>query len=106
VQLVPTAGDNTPTTSHEIAKRSLQITFNTPLVRDLESLAAMTKLALNEAEGSPLSRKLRRLELHHITAESEVPELVEASALNRDWEFLLRLRDAGRQAAERWLPTL
>ena len=103
IQLLPTAAPDGPTTLHEIAKRSLQITFNTPLVRDLEAIAAMTKLAGLEGEGSPLSRKLRRLKLHHISAENEVAGLSEASALNRDWDFLVQLRDAGRQAAERWL---
>ena len=103
VQLMPTAGPEGPTTLQEIAKRSLQITFNTPLVRDLELIGAMTKLAASEGEGSPLSRKLRRLKLHHISAENEVAGLAEASALDRDWDFLLQLRDAGRHAAERWL---
>jgi NTE family protein len=103
VQLMPTAGPEGPTTLNEIAKRALQITFNTPLVRDLESISAMTKLAAADGEGSSLSRKLRRLKLHHIRAENEVPGLAEASALNRDWDFLVQLRDAGRQAAERWL---
>jgi NTE family protein len=63
----------------------------------------MTKLAAADSEGSPLSRKLRRLKLHHISAENEVPALAEASALDRDWDFLLQLRDAGRHASERWL---
>ena len=103
VQLVPTAGTETPTTSDGIAKRSLQITFNTPLVRDLESLGAMIRLAANDREGSSLSRKLRRLRLHHIRAENEVPALADASALDRDWNFLLQLRDAGRHAADQWL---
>jgi NTE family protein len=103
VQLVPTTGTETPTASDEIAKRSLQITFNTPLVRDLESLGAMIQLAANDGEGSSLSRKLRRLRLHHIRAENEVPALADASALDRDWNFLLQLRDAGRHAADQWL---
>jgi NTE family protein len=103
VQIVPTAGAEMPTTSPEIMKRTLQITFNGPLLRDLETLAAMTKLSGEEREGSPLSRKLKRLRLHLIAAEKEVPGLGEASALDRDWDFLVSLRDAGRAAADRWL---
>jgi NTE family protein len=103
VQIVPTAGAEMPTTSPEIVKRTLQITFNGPLLRDLETLAAMTKLSGPEGEGSPLSKKLKRLRLHHIAAEKEVQGLGEASALNRDWEFLVGLRNAGRAAADRWL---
>jgi NTE family protein len=106
IQLVSTAGSGTPTTFDEIGKRALQITFNTPLVRDLESINAMTRLVATGGDGSSLSRKLRRLKLHHIKAETEVPDLATASALDRDWEFLLQLRDAGRHAAEKWLSGL
>jgi NTE family protein len=102
VQIVPTAGAEMPTTSPEIVKRTLQITFNGSLLRDLEALAAMTKLSGSSGE-SRLSKKLQRLRLHHIAAEKEVPGLGEASALNRDWDFLVGLRDAGRAAAGRWL---
>jgi len=73
------------------------------LTRDMEALAAMRKIAALNARGSRLSRKLRRLRLHHISAEAEHPALPTASALNLDWDFLLELRDAGRGAAERWL---
>ena len=81
VQIVPTAGAETPTTSSEIVKRTLQITFNGPLLRDLEALAAMTKLSGQEGEGSPLSRKLKRLRLHHVAA--EVARLTFAAAPGR-----------------------
>jgi NTE family protein len=106
VQIVPTAGAEMPTTSSEIAKRSLQITFNGPLLRDLESIEAMTTLAASETESSPLSRKLKRLRLHRMSAEHAYPALAEASALDRDRAFLLDLREAGRKAAGEWLPTL
>ena len=106
IQLVPTAGSETPTTFDEIGKRALQITFNTPLVRDLESINSMTRLVATDGDGSSLSRKLRRLKLHHIKAETEVPDLAAASALDRDWAFLLQLRDAGRHAAEKWVSGL
>lgn len=106
VQLVPTAASETPTTFDEIGKRALQITFNTPLVRDLESINSMTKLVATDGDGSSLSRKLRRLKLHHIKAETEVQDLAAASALNRGWEFLLQLRDAGRHAADKWVSSL
>jgi NTE family protein len=105
VQIVPTAGAEMPMTSPEIVKRTLQITFNGPLLRDLEALAAMTKLSGEEGEGSRLARKLKRLRLHHLAAEKEVSGLGEASALDRDWDFLVALRDAGRVAADRWLAT-
>jgi NTE family protein len=103
VQIIPSVGAEMPKTSSEIAKRMEQITFNSSLLRDLDALAAMTKLSDHEMKGSRMSRKLQRLKLHHLAAEAEYPFLSEASALNLDWDFLLQLRDAGRKAADRWL---
>jgi NTE family protein len=103
VQIMPTAGAEMPTTSSQIVKRAEQITFNASLLRDLESLSAMTKLTAAENAGSRMSRKLQKLRVHHVAAETDVPSLGELSALNLDWDFLTGLRDAGRSAAERWL---
>jgi NTE family protein len=103
VQIMPTAGAEMPTTSSEISKRMEQITFNSPLLRDMDALAAMRKLSEAEVGASRLSRKLQKLRLHHLAAEAEYPLLSQSSALSLDWEFLLELRDAGRAAADRWL---
>jgi NTE family protein len=103
VQIMPTTGAEMPTTSSEIAKRMDQITFNSSLLRDLDALAAMRTLSTAETGGSNLSRKLQKLRLHHIAAETEYPLLSQSSALNLDWPFLLQLRDAGQAAADRWL---
>jgi NTE family protein len=103
VQIMPSVGAEMPTSASEIRKRIEQITFASLLARDMDALAAMKELAGPHDQGSRLARKLRKLRLHHLTAEAEYPALGEASALNLDWTFLLALRDAGRRAAERWL---
>jgi NTE family protein len=103
VQIMPTAGAEMPTSASEIAKRMEQITFNSSLLRDIDALAAMRTLSGTEAGRSNLSRKLQKLRLHHIAAETEYPMLSQSSALNLDWVFLLELRDAGRAAADQWL---
>ncbi|QRM35517.1 patatin-like phospholipase family protein (plasmid) [Microvirga sp. VF16] len=103
VQIMPTAGADMPTTASEIAKRMEQITFNSSLLRDMDALAAMTKLAEAEVQGSRLLQRLQKLRLHHVSAETEYPLLSQASALNLDRHFLFQLRDAGRVAADRWL---
>lgn len=103
IQIVPTAGAETPTTSSEIVKRAQQITFNSSLVHEMDHLAALTKLAASEGGASPLGRKLHKMRLHHVSAQKELPLLAEASALDLDWKVLIGLRDAGRTAADRWL---
>ena len=64
----------------------------------------MKKLA--RKEGKPVAlwgRKIDRLQLHHLSAESYVDGLSEASVLNTKWDFLSHLRDRGRDAADAWL---
>jgi NTE family protein len=102
VQIMPSAGAEMPTAASEIRKRIDQITFSSPLARELDALAAMKKLAV-DGQGSRLSHKLNKLRVHHIAAEAEYPALGQASALNVDRDFLQDLRDAGRSAADRWL---
>jgi NTE family protein len=103
VQIMPTVGAEMPTSSPEIVKRLEQITFNSLLLRDMDALAEMTKLSGPQSDGTPLSRKLQRLRLHHIAAETEVPTLNQSSGLNLEWEFLRELHKAGCRAADRWL---
>ena len=64
----------------------------------------MKKLA--RKEGKPVAlwgRKIDRLQLHHLSAESYVDGLSEASVLNTKGDFLSHLRDRGREAADGWL---
>jgi NTE family protein len=79
------------------------MTFNNSLLRDLDTLSSMTELAKEREGEGRLSRKLRRLRLHRLSAEEVVPDLRQMSAFNLDWDVLVRLRDFGRAAAEGWL---
>ncbi|WP_178133860.1 patatin-like phospholipase family protein [Vineibacter terrae] len=104
VQLTPMQGEVLPTTSPQIVRRLNEITFNTPLVRELEALATLGSIyGRTLALFSPMARRLRRLRLHHIAAENAFAALDRTSPMDLDWPFLLRLRDAGRAAADDWL---
>ena len=48
-----------------------------------------------------MSRLQNKIALITGASEAEYPALSQAGALNLDWDFLLALRDAGRQAADR-----
>ncbi len=63
----------------------------------------MMELAKEQGGEGRMSRKLRRLNLHRLSAEDRVPDLREMSAFNLDGDFLAPLRDAGRAAAAEWL---
>jgi NTE family protein len=103
VQIIPTEGDEHPTTSPHIVKRLNQITFNTPLAHEIESLASMKRLAGEEAGDSALGRKLSELRLDRLAAEEWYPEIGRHSALDLDRPFVTALHEAGREAAEAWL---
>jgi NTE family protein len=103
VQIIPTEGEELPRTSPDIIKRLNQMTFNNSLLRDLDTLSSMAEMATEREGEGRLSRKLRRLRLHRLSAEDSVPGLKKVSAFDLDWDLLVRLRDHGRDAAETWL---
>ena len=87
VQITPAQSTETPTSAQEITRRLDQITFNSSLQAELASLARRTERSrqlsgLFSSEG----RKLRRLAIHHISAEEEFSGLSDASAKNLDLE--------------------
>src|SRR3954451_10635413 len=104
VQLIPADHAGLPVTKSEIDKRLGQITFNSPLQKELEAIGMMKNLLRKEGQPtSRLGRKIDRLQLHHLSAEEHVEGLSQASVLNTKWSFLTHLRDRGREAAETWL---
>ena len=104
VHLIPTDHVGLPVTKSEIDKRLGQITFNSPLQKELETIGLMKKLIRREGQPtSRLGRKIESLQLHHLSAEHHVDGLSQASVLNTDWDFLTDLRDRGRAAADAWL---
>jgi len=103
VQIMPTAGQDLPVSSPDIVKRLEQITFNGVFLREAAALIAMARAAGSGSQDPAFSQKLRRLRLHHISAEREHAALSESSGGNLDLPFLLGLRESGRAAAQSWL---
>lgn len=101
VQIMPTQGQEQPRTAPDIVRRLEQVTFNGVLQRDMATLATM--MDLSASAGSGLGRRLRDLRLHHVSAEDHYPSLANESTTDLKWRLLLRLRSAGRTAAEAWL---
>jgi NTE family protein len=95
VQITPAKIGHAPTTSGEIAKRVDQITFNSSLNSDLDTLELAAELG-----ATPKTRTLR---ISRVAADELVENLAEQSATDLDWPFLVRLRDSGRLAADKWL---
>ena len=63
--------------------------------------------AVNELKwprDSPRSAS-KRIRLHEIKDDPALARFGHASKSNTDWDFLLELRDFGREAAQKWLDT-
>jgi NTE family protein len=95
VQVTPAKSEHLPTNSREIVKRLDQIHFNATLNAELEALKLAKML-----RATP---KLRRLHIGRISAQDEFEGLADENATNLGWDFLERLRDAGRNATDLWI---
>ncbi len=104
VQLNPIEHDTVPTTAREISDRVNTITFNQPLLRDIEMIVA----AQAERGRWPSGRRgraghLRHHRFHLIEAGRYTAGLSGESKLRPDKGLLSYLHGAGRLEAQKWL---
>jgi NTE family protein len=98
VQLVPDEVAETPRDASAIRQRIGEIVFNSSLVAEMQSIAAMRAMAAR-GEGPAIMRELR---LHRIGPPPR--DLIEpGSAMERSRKVLLRLQDEGRSAGRQFI---
>ncbi|MSP83195.1 MAG: patatin-like phospholipase family protein [Alphaproteobacteria bacterium] len=100
IQVNPINRPGVPRTSREILNRINEISFNSTLMREMRSIATITKMIEGGVVHDPHYRSLR---IHAIDAEADMAGLGASSKLNADWDFLRHLHDIGLQAADKWL---
>ncbi len=100
VHINPITRDTLPQTATEILNRLNEISFNSSLMREMRAIAFVTKLI---DDGELKSKNMRRILIHAVEAEALMKDLGVASKLNPDWDFLVHLRDIGRERADAWL---
>jgi NTE family protein len=104
VRLLPEGRQAVPHFSFEIAQRVGEMAFNASLLQEEEAVRDLCRAcAETGSRRSPLCRKLERLRFSTIAAEDSVGDLGFRSPLDTSFPFLLRLKDAGRRAAEAWI---
>jgi NTE family protein len=104
VQLIPAIDPGVPTKTPEIVERVNRIIFNGPLRREIELIEQCRILAGEGLPfGRPRSARFRQHRFHLIDATPYTVQLAPGSRLRLDWNFIARLRDSGRSAAEEWL---
>ena len=99
VQINPRERPTTPRSAAEILNRLNEISFNSPLMKELRMIALLREVAdPGKGEGFRWSN----MRTHRIMTEMMV-DLGHSSKLNAEWEFLTMLRTEGRRAASEFL---
>jgi NTE family protein len=100
VQVNPLGCDRVPTTAPEIMNRLNEISFNSSLMREMRAISFVTDLI---DQGKLDSNQYKRVNVHWIEAEKQMRGLGVSSKLNARMDFLLHLKEIGRDVADRWI---
>jgi NTE family protein len=100
VHINPLMRKELPTTAGEILNRINEISFNSSLMREMRAISFVTHLI---DDGQVEMDRLKRLHIHAISAEEKMQEFSVLSKFNADWDFLLELKEVGRDHADAWL---
>lgn len=101
VQINPTERPEEPRTAAEILNRLNEISFNSPLAKELRMIALLREVA---DPGTGEGARWARMKTHRIKSDL-LASFGASSKLNAEWAFLSKLRDTGRQAASEFLET-
>jgi NTE family protein len=100
VHINPIERATLPTTATEIMNRINEISFNSSLMREMRTIAFVTKLI---DDGKILDNSMKRVLIHGIEAADVLAELGALNKLNADWDNLSYLMKVGRERADTWL---
>jgi NTE family protein len=99
VQVNPIERAGTPRSAREILDRLNEVSFNSPLMKELRMIAVLRQVA---DTGGREGARWAAMRIHRI-ASSMMTELGYSSKLNAEWEFFCMLRDEGRRCAHAFL---
>jgi NTE family protein len=99
VQINPVERPGTPRSARDILDRLNEVSFNAVLLKELRMIALVRKMAQPEdGEGANWAR----MRIHRVASDVMV-DLGYSSKLNAEWDFLIMLKNEGRQAAGAFL---
>src|SRR5271157_5508846 len=99
VQINPRERPDPPRTANEILNRLNEISFNSPLMKELRMMALLRQVAdPGHGEGA----RWAGMRTHRIMTD-KLAELGASSKLNAEWEFLTLLKEEGRRSADAFL---
>jgi NTE family protein len=99
VQINPRERLDTPRSATDILNRLNEISFNSPLMKELRMIALLRQVA---DPGHGEGERWAQMRTHRIKSDM-LAEFGASSKLNAEWAFVAKLRDEGRRAANEFL---
>jgi NTE family protein len=104
IQINPVVRKDKPTSSREIMNRLNEITFNSPLQAEFRAVEFVARLVRQGTlPHGRASGQYREVKMHRIALSDALTDIAAGSKATTDYDFLLRLADAGRSAGETFL---
>jgi NTE family protein len=99
VQINPRERPGPPRTANDILNRLNEISFNSPLMKELRMIALLREVAdPGHGEGA----RWAGMRMHRIMSD-KLADFGASSKLNAEWEFVSLLKDEGRKSAGAFL---
>ena len=102
VMVSPRDNNLLPTTARDIANHTNRLTFNAPLLRDIEIITAVRETAGSIMPKGRLAG-LARHRFHVIDGGGVTGALNPETTIKPDWNVMTYLHGAGRDSADKWL---
>jgi NTE family protein len=99
VQINPRERQDTPRTAADILNRLNEISFNSPLMKELRMIALLRQVA---DPGTGEGARWAQMRTHRIMTDM-LAQFGASSKFNAEWEFVAMLRAEGRRAASEFL---
>jgi NTE family protein len=99
VQINPTERPELPRTAADILNRLNEISFNSPLAKELRMIALLRQVA---DAGTGEGARWAQMKMHRIKSDM-LATFGASSKLNAEWAFISKLHDEGRRAADEFL---
>jgi NTE family protein len=94
--------NSVPTTARDIADRVNEISFNSSLINEMKLIHYRNEL-LKQGVLKVDDKENREIFVHTISGYNALSQLSYSSKMNTSWEFLLELKQKGREAAQHWI---
>lgn len=103
IHLNPLYREEIPTTAPAIMNRLNEVSFNDSLLKELRAIAFVKKLIEHDMIKDEYKHMYKDLLVHPVRADDMMKEFSITSKFDTDWDFLVKLRDAGREGMKAWL---